>query len=136
MTKRVLSILITILILLIGGSLIYNRFFKITNYHTAINAADIKEIRIIIKYNEKKIRAKDWAPIIQEFNNSKIIRVNKLDTIGDVNVFFALKDGHSINCEIGGNELKVSRLIEQKKVDYIAENKEIKDIVTSIFGTN
>ena len=117
------------------ASAVFTSVKNLPNYHIAVNQSDIKEIRITLNGTEKKIATKDWPSIIQQFNNSKITRIRNLDANYNLVVLFAFKDGsgRTLTFAVNGNEIRVSRLIGEKKVDYIAENPEIQSAVIKLF---
>lgn len=132
-------ILLSIFILfIVGSSIIYNRFFNLPNYHIGVNQSDIKEIQISINGTKKKIASEDWNSIINEFNNAKITRVRNLDVKHNLVVLFAYNDGsgRALTFAINGNEIRVSRHLGEKKVDYIANNPEIENTAIRLFQKN
>lgn len=124
---------IIIAILVIGGGFIFSRYFYLPNYHIAVNQSDIKDIRIDINGNDRVIPSKDWSLLVKEFNGSKMERVRNLDVSYNTVVLFAFNDGTTLNFAVNGNEIRVSRLIGQKKVDYIARNEQIINSVRQIY---
>ena len=124
-----------LLVIALIATAVFTSVKGLPNYHIPVNQSDIKEIRISIDGTEKKIPAKDWSFIIQEFNNSKITRVQNLDVNHDLVVLFAFNDGsgRTLNFAVNGNEIRVSRHIGDTKVDYIAENSKIKTLVTKLY---
>jgi hypothetical protein len=120
--------------LVIGGGFIYSRYFYLPNYHAAVNQSDIKDIRIDINGQNRVIPSKDWSSLVREFNSSKMVRVRNLDVSYNTVVLFAFNDGTTLNFAVNGNEIRVSRLIGQKKVDYIAKNDQIINSVRQIYN--
>ncbi len=115
---------------------VYNMVYGLPNYHIAVNQNDIKEIRIATIGKEKVISATQGATLVREFNNAKITRVRNLDITGDTSVLIALKDGSSIYLFINENEIRVTRHIGVKKVDYILENPNMKTTVIDLILNN
>ena len=114
---------------------VFTNVKNLPNYHIPVNQSDIKEIRISMNGTEKTINDKDWSSIIQEFNNSKITRVRNLDVNHSLVVLFAFNDGsgRTLDFAVNGDEIRVSRHSGETKVDYIAENPDIKNIVTKLY---
>ncbi|SDI57965.1 hypothetical protein [Desulfosporosinus hippei] len=136
MIKNKIFLLTTFIIIIIFGGLIFYRFFYLPNYHLLVNQKSIKDITISINNDIKKIPDKDWSNIIKEFNNSKMKKIHNLDFNSNIKVLFIFDDGNSLKFAINGNKLRISRLIGQKKVDYIAENPQIENITKEIFNAN
>jgi hypothetical protein len=113
---------------------VHNLIFGLPNYHTPVNQEDIKEITIAIDGVQKAISTEQGSTIIKEFNNARISRVRNLDVSSSAVVEFAFKDGNKLNIGINGNEIRVSRHIGAKKVDYIAENPKMIEIVTGLYN--
>ncbi|SHI27133.1 M56 family metallopeptidase [Desulfosporosinus lacus] len=114
---------------------VFTNVKNLPDYHIPVNQSDIKEIRISMNGTEKTINDKDWSSIIQEFNNSKITRVRNLEVDHSLVVLFAFNDGsgRTLDFAVNGNEIRVSRHIGETKVDYIAENPDIENIVTKLY---
>jgi len=123
------------LVIALIATAVFTSVKNLPNYHIPVNQSDIKEIRIGMNGTDKKIATKDWSSIIQEFNNSKITRVNNLDVNHDLVVLMAFNDGsgRTLDFAVNGNKIRVSRHIGETKVDYIAENPKMIDIVTGLY---
>lgn len=134
--KQNIMLLFIFILFIIGSFITYNKFFNLPNYHVGVNQSDIKEIRISMDGTEKKIASEDWNSIIKEFNNAKITRVRNLDVKHNLVVLFAYNDGsgRSLTFAINGDEIRVSRLLGEKKVDYIANNPEIENTAIRLFN--
>lgn len=136
MIKNKIFLLVATIVIIIFSSLIFYRLFYLPNYHLLVNQQSIKDITISMHNDIKKIPVKDWSNIIKEFNNSEMRRIHNLDLNSNIKVLFIFNDGNSLKFAINGNELRISRLIGQKKVDYIAENPQIENVAKEIFNAN
>lgn len=131
-------LLFIFILFIIGSFIVYNKFFYLPDYHVDVNQSDIKQITISMDGTKKKIARGDWNSIIKEFNNAKISRVRNLDVKHNLVVLFAYNDGsgRSLTFAINGDEIRVSRILGEKKVDYIANNSEIENTAIRLFQKN
>lgn len=136
--KQNIMLLFIFIVFIIGSFIAYKKFFYLPDYHVEVKQSDIKEIKISMNGREKKVAIEDWNSIIKEFNNAKISRVRNLDVKHNLVVLFAYNDGsgRSLTFAINGDEIRVSRHIGEKKVDYIANNPEIENIAIRLFQKN
>ncbi|MCB8814582.1 M56 family metallopeptidase [Desulfosporosinus shakirovi] len=114
---------------------VFTNVKNLPDYHISVNQSDIKEIRISMNGIEKTINDQDWSSLIQAFNNSKITRVRNLEVNHSLVVLFAFNDGsgRTLDFAVNGNEIRVSRHIGETKVDYIAENPDVKNVVAKLY---
>ena len=135
-TSSVKWSLIGLSVIALIAVVVFTNVKNLPGYHIPVNQSDIKEIRISMNGTEKTINDQDWSSIIQEFNNSKITRVRNLEVDHSLVVLFAFNDesGRTLDFAVNDNEIRVSRHIGETKVDYIAENPEIKNIVTKLYA--
>lgn len=136
--KQNIMLLFIFILFIIGSFIVYNKFFYLPDYHVDVNQSDIKQITISMDGTKKKIARGDWNSIIKEFNNAKISRVRNLDVKHNLVVLFAYNDrsGRSLTFAINGDEIRVSRVLGEKKVDYIANNPEIENTAIRLFQKN